>query len=148
VIVLPFAAGNPKLTTNRPGPPTTDGSATAAGTPAATAGADSSEIEPVPALFVALTSHVYVFPSDNPVTLIGDAGPDTTTVTPPSLDAHDAVYDVIGAPFATGATNTTCITLFPAVIVGAGGNPGTPAGTTTTDAGESGPSPTAFCAFT
>jgi len=59
-----------------------------AGTASASAESDSSELELVPALFVALRWQVYVFPLVNPETLIGEEIPVADPVAPPSVDVQ------------------------------------------------------------
>ena len=68
-----------------------------------------------------------------PVTVNGDAEPDRAPVAPPSLDVHDAVYEVIALPLLFGAVNETTIWWFPRVTDGCAGASGTEAGTTAAD---------------
>ena len=44
----------------------------------------------MPALFVAVTEHVYDFPFVRPDTVIGEAAPDPDPGVPPFDDEHDA----------------------------------------------------------
>ncbi len=98
--------------------------------------------------FVAVTVHVYDFPFDNPLTTIGDAGPEAARAVPPSDDTHAAAYPVIGLPPSNGATNDTVNCPLPTPAVGWPGAVGTVLGTTVADAGEAAPVPFAFVAVT
>ena len=79
----------------------------------------------MPAAFVAVTEHVYVFVAVNPVTTTGLTVFDAVPVAPPSLDTQLAEKLVIAAPFAAPAVNATLKRLAPvteaAPIVGAAG---------------------------
>jgi hypothetical protein len=82
------------------------------------------------------------------VTVNGDEAPACERVTPPLLDAQDAVYAVIALPLSPGAANVTTSTWFARLTVGWAGTSGTAAGTTAFDAGDVPPLPTSFVAVT
>jgi len=81
-----------------------------------------------------------------PVTVSGDAAPDAERVTPPLVDVHVAVYDVIALPLSPGAPNATTSVPFPRVTKGAAGTSGTAAGIAAADAGDVPPVPTSLVA--
>ncbi len=148
VIAEPPSAGATNVTTTLASPATTDGCAGASGTVLGTTATDAGDTGPSPSAFVANTVHVYVLPFVKPVTVIGDDTPPTEPAAPPSDDEHAAVYPVIAEPPSAGATNVTTTLASPATTDGCAGASGTVLGTTATDAGDTGPSPSAFVANT
>jgi hypothetical protein len=127
-----------------------------AGEPTITAG-DAADGRLVPATFVAVTLHVYVFAVVTPLTVIATAVDPTCVpvfVTPALLDVHVAVKCVIALPpLFTGATYVTTSEPVAAVVepdfattpVGAPGAVGT---TNEFDGADAGPVPTPFVAVT
>jgi hypothetical protein len=82
------------------------------------------------------------------VTLTGDDAPLLLPGAPPSLDVHDAVYDVMGLPPSAGAPTETETRWSPRATDGCAGADGSVAGTTGFDASEGGLVPTEFVAVT
>jgi len=100
---------------------------------------------PVPSAFVAVTVNVYAVPFTNPVTVIGEPGPEA--VKPPGLAV--TVYCVIGSPpLLVGAAKLTTALPLPGMADTEVGAPGGPVGVTGEDGAEYGPVPTAFLAAT
>jgi hypothetical protein len=83
-----------------------------------------------------------------PLTVIGDAAPELFPDVPPSLDVHDAAYEVIELPPFAGAVNVTTMCWFPRATDGCAGASGTVAGTTLADADDAGLVPTSLVAVT
>ena len=110
--------------------------------------ADGGDGKLVPFAFVAVTVHVYDFPFDNPLTVMGEAAPDPAPATPAFDDTHAALYPVIALPPSNGATNDTVTCAFAGESVGGAGALGTVLGTATADAGDNAPVPFAFVAVT
>ena len=84
-----------------------------------------------------------------PVTVIGLDEPPAEPVAPPLLDTQVAVYPVTALPpLLAGAVNATLTEVLPRVAVPIVGASGTVAGTTTFDAADPEPVPTALVAVT
>ena len=109
---------------------------------------EAGDAGPVPTSLVAVTVHVYVLPLVRPPTLIGEVAPVLPPAAPPSLDVHDAAYDVIGLPPSLGAVNDTDTSWLPRATLGCAGADGSVAGTTGSEASDGGPVPTALVAVT
>ena len=78
----------------------------APGTVAGTNDPDPTDADPVPTPFDAATVHEYVFPFDNPDTMIGLDTPAAEPAAPPSDDTHDTKKPVIALPpVAVGAVH-------------------------------------------
>jgi hypothetical protein len=148
VIGLPPLEGARNETVMRPFPAVTVGVAGRPGTVNGTTRDDEADAGPGPLMFDASTVHVYDFPFDNAVTVIGDDDPFRARVVPPFEDAQVAVYPVIAEPPSNGATNVTRMLAFPTETVGWAGASGTAFGTVDAEAEDARPSPSTFDANT
>jgi hypothetical protein len=148
VIELPLSPGALNATTRVPLPRVTEGAAGTSGTAAGITAAEAGDVPPVPTSLVAVAVHVYVRPLVSPPTVTGDVAADPVPGAPPLLEVHDASYDVIALPPLSGAAIETEIRWSPRVTPGVAGADGTVAGTTGSDASDSGPCPTAVVART